>query len=88
MPCGSWGAVVAMATQHQIHNMSKKTQTFKLSRHVAWVAAPYLWDFIHLHLDGCILEVGEMLLSEEPPPWLGIHAKSSLTSECVERACV
>ena len=28
------------------------------------------------------------LLSEEPPPWLGILAKSSLVSECVERACV
>ena len=28
------------------------------------------------------------LLGEEPPPWLGIIAKSSLVSECVERACV
>ena len=27
-------------------------------------------------------------LSEEPPPWLGILAKISLVSECVERACV
>ena len=26
------------------------------------------------------------LLSEEPSPWLGILAKSSLVSECVERA--
>ena len=28
------------------------------------------------------------LLSEEPLPWLGILAKLSLMSECVERACV
>ena len=29
-----------------------------------------------------------MLLSEEPPSWLGILAKSCLVSECMERACV
>ena len=29
-----------------------------------------------------------MLLSEEPPPWLGILTKSSLVSECVEKAYV
>jgi hypothetical protein len=34
------------------------------------------------------LGVVEMLLGEESPPWLGILAKSSLVSECVERACV
>ena len=28
------------------------------------------------------------LLSEEPPPWLGIFAKSSLVSECVKKVCV
>ena len=28
-----------------------------------------------------------MLLSEEPPSWLGILARSSLVSECVESAC-
>ena len=28
------------------------------------------------------------LLREEPPPWVGILAKSSLLSDCVERACV
>ena len=60
--------------------------TRQLSRYVALVAAPYPWDFIYLDLDGWILEVGEMLLSEEPPPWLGILAKSSLMGECVERA--
>ena len=38
------------------------------------------------------LGVGEMLLSEEPPPWFGILAKSSLVSEfssfSVEVCCV
>ena len=64
------------------------TKSPPLSRYASSVAAPYLWDFNHLDLDGWILEVGEMLLSEEPPSWLGILAKSSLVSECVERACV
>ena len=57
--------------------------------HGMWHRRPlHPWGFIHLDLDGQILKVGEMLLSEEPPPWLGILAKSSLVSECVERACV
>ena len=47
-----------------------------------------MWDLIHLDLDGKILEVGEMLLSEEPRPWVDILAKSNLVSECVERVCV
>ena len=29
-----------------------------------------------------------MVLSEKPPPWLGILAKSSFVSEYVERICV
>ena len=59
-----------------------------VSRYAALVVAPYPWDFVHLGLDGWILEVGEMILSEKPPPWLDILAKSSLVNECVERACV
>ena len=62
--------------------------TWQMSQYAASVAKPYLWDFIHLDLDEWILEVGEMLLSEEPPPWLGILAKSSLMSECEESVCM
>ena len=47
----------------------------ELSRYAVSTATPYPWGFIHLDLDGWILEVGEMVLSEEPPPWLGILAK-------------
>ena len=28
------------------------------------------------------------LLSEKPPLWIGISVKSSLVSECVEKACM
>ena len=59
-----------------------------LSWYVASAAATYPWNFIHLDLDGWILGVGELLLSQEPPPWLGILAKSSLLSECVNKVCV
>ena len=59
-----------------------------MSRDVVSAAASYPWDFIHLDLNGSILEVGEMLMNEEPPPWLSIFAKSSLVSECVKNACV
>ena len=62
--------------------------TRQLSQYAASAATPYPHGFIHSDFDGWILEVGEMFLSEEPPPWLGILAKSSLVSECVERACV
>ena len=61
---------------------------FSMSRYAASVTTPHPGGFIHLELDEWTLVVGEMLLSEEPPPWLGILAKSSLVSECVERACV
>ena len=42
----------------------------------------------YFEICGRHLGVGEMLLSEEPPSWLGILAKSSFVSECVEKACV
>ena len=62
--------------------------TRELSWYAASVVTPYLWDFIHLDLFGWILEVGEMILSEERFFWLGILAKSSLVNECVKRTCV
>ena len=74
--------------QHCSKCASCEFQWPMLSRYAASAATPYPWGFIHLDLDEWILGVGEMLLSEEPPSWLGILAKSSLVSEYVERACV
>ena len=79
------GARAAVTHDRYLHNIIVKTM---LLRYAASVAAPYLWDFIRLYLNRWILEVRDMLLSEELPPWLGILAKLSLVSECVERACV
>ena len=62
--------------------------TRHLSRYAASAAAPYLLGFIHLDEDEESWMWRGRLLNEEPPPWLGILAKSSLVSECVERACV
>ena len=62
--------------------------TWQLSLCVPLATTPYTWNFIHLELDGWIPRVGKMLLSEEPPPWLGILAKWSFVSECLEKTCV
>ena len=58
-----------------------------LSWYAVSASTPHPEGFIHLELNEWTLRVGEMLLNKEPPPWLGILAKSSLEWVCKQSLC-
>ena len=47
------------------YNNTRSLFTRQLSRYATSVAIPYPWDFIHLDLNGCILEIKYMLLNDK-----------------------